>query len=87
MILPLDRDALARRNARDERDEVAANAAMTLDERLEETIALSDFVLALAEANGTAGLIELETLNSKAGRLVRPLRLAARGWKPSFESR
>ncbi len=87
VLLPFDRTALATRNARDAAEEVAATAAMTLQERLEETIALSDFVLALAEANGTAALIQPEPIADKANRLARPLRLAAERWKPSSETR
>ena len=76
MKLPVNREALARRNQLDERDELVQAAGETPETRLRIALALSDLARHLATAANSASLTGgIADLEQKASLYARPLRL------------
>ena len=72
MLLPLDRERLKQRNARDAEQEVAAAAAKSPEQSFIETVETCDVVRQLAAAT-TGRNSEASDLEAKSRLYVRPL--------------
>ena len=77
-VLPLRRDRLRERSARDEQQELAQTQGESPAERLDLALELAELTRQLAEAAGAAWLsTPCDNLARKARLHVRPLRAAA----------
>jgi hypothetical protein len=72
---PFDRAKLAEKNARDAADAITDAAAKTPEQRIAETLELSELVRALARANGIDPASCPSDLAEKARLWARPMRL------------
>jgi hypothetical protein len=78
VIPPFDRARLAEKNALDEAEAIADAAAKTPEERIEETLELSELVRELARANGVDPAAGASDLAEKARLWARPMKLLLR---------
>jgi hypothetical protein len=78
VIPPFDKARLAERNARDDAEAIADAAAKTAEERIAETLELSQLVLELARANGVEPTLRPVGFGREARLWARPMQLLVR---------